>query len=210
MNKATLLAATAAIAFIATPALAQDTAQPRSHAQMKSSNAHMHMKSSAHMRSSRMRHHNAHHARTMHSSDRLASDRLAQRDDRGNWNHDNWHHRSGFWPTDTAAGIAGGAIGTAGVIASGAVNTAGAIATAPFRGGYDNGYYGEYRRPYGDVAYRNDYRYGDTFASVDEDFGTYNYNGTAIPGSPSFDARNGFTCRPGTITKLNGQPTLCQ
>lgn len=195
MNKATLLAATAAIAFIATPALAQDTAQPRSHAQMKSS----------HMKSSKMRYHHAHQARAMHSSDRFA-----RRDDRGSWNHDNRHHRSGFWPTDTAAGIAGGAIGTAGVIASGAVNTAGAIATAPFRGGYDNGYYGEYRRPYGDVAYRNDYRYGDTFASADEDFGTYNYNGTAIPGSPSFDARNGFTCRPGTITKLNGQPTICQ
>lgn len=194
MNKATLLAATAAIAFIATPVFAQGTAQPRAHAHMKSS----------HMKSAKMHHHNAHQARTMHSRDRFA-----RRDERGNWNHDNWHHRSGFWPTDTAAGIAGGAIGTAGAIASGAVNTAGAIATAPFRGGYDNGYYGEYRRPYGDVAYRGDYRY-DTYASMDEGFSTYNYNGTAIPGSPNFDARNGFTCRPGTITKLNGRPAICQ
>ena len=191
MNKATLLAATAAIAFVATPALAQDTAKPHSN---------------VHMKSSKMRHHNAHHARTMHSSDRLASDRLARRDNRDS----NWNHRSGFWPTDTAAGIAGGAIGTAGAIASGAVNTAGAIATSPFRGPYDNGYREGYGRPYGHVAYRTGYDYDDTYASMDEGFGPYNYNGTAIPGSPSFDARNGFTCRPGTITKLNGQPTICQ
>jgi len=37
-----------------------------------------------------------------------------------------YHHEgSGFWPGDVAAGVIGGAIGTAG-----------AIATAPFRGGY--------------------------------------------------------------------------
>jgi len=43
------------------------------------------------------------------------------------------HPNSGFWPGDVAAGIVGGAIGTAG-----------AIATAPFRyNGYAyNGYYG--------------------------------------------------------------------
>jgi hypothetical protein len=34
-------------------------------------------------------------------------------------------HGSGFWPADVAAGVVGGAIGTAG-----------AIATAPFRGAY--------------------------------------------------------------------------
>ena len=45
------------------------------------------------------------------------------------------HPYSGFWPGDLAAGIVGGAIGTAG-----------AIATAPFRyNGYTyNGYYGPY------------------------------------------------------------------
>lgn len=46
---------------------------------------------------------------------------------------------SGFWPGDVAAGIVGGAIGTAG-----------AIATAPFRNdvyAYNDGYYG--RRYYG-------------------------------------------------------------
>ena len=36
-----------------------------------------------------------------------------------------YHEGSGFWPGDVAAGVVGGAIGTAG-----------AIATAPFRGGY--------------------------------------------------------------------------
>lgn len=189
MTKATLLAATAAIALIATPALAQNTVQP--HAKM-------------HAKSSKISHHSMHHARAMRSNDRLAHhDEL-----------DNRGRRSGFWPTDTAAGIAGGAVNTAGAIAAGAVGTAGAIATAPFRGPYDNGYYGRYNRPYGDVAYRSrygsGYPYGDTYAFADEGFGTYNYDGTAIPGSSSFDARNGFTCRPGTIIKLNGQPTLCQ
>lgn len=45
-----------------------------------------------------------------------------------------YQRQSGFWPADAAAGIVGGAIGTAG-----------AIATAPFRNdvyAYNNGYYG--------------------------------------------------------------------
>src|SRR3954453_5888861 len=48
---------------------------------------------------------------------------------------------SGFWPADAAAGIVGGAVGTAG-----------AIATAPFRGdryAYNDGYYQRYRGPNG-------------------------------------------------------------
>lgn len=174
MNKATLLAATAAIAFMATPALARDMVKTHSNVQMKSSKLHQH---------------SVHHARTMRSSDRLA---------RRGEGESNWSHRSGFWPAATAGAIAGGAVATAG-----------AIATAPFHAGYyDNGYYGRYNRPYGGVAYRSGY--DNTYASMDEGFGPYNYDGTAIPGSPSFDARNGFTCRPGTIIKLNGQPTLCQ
>jgi hypothetical protein len=44
-------------------------------------------------------------------------------------------YRSGFWPADVAAGIVGGAIGTAG-----------AIATAPFR--YDAYAYNGYDGPY--------------------------------------------------------------
>ena len=186
MNKTTLLAAAATIALVATPALSQNSVQPHSNVHVKSSKVH---------------HHSAHHARAMRSNDRLA--RSGERDH-------NWSHRSGFGPVDAATGIAGGAVRTAGVIASDAVGTAGAIATAPFRGSYDNGYREGYGRPYGRVAYRTGYGYDDTYASMDEGFGTYNYDGTAIPGSPSFDARNGFTCRPGTLIKLNGQPTICQ
>ncbi|CAM5305376.1 putative protein OS=Afipia felis OX=1035 GN=BN961_00138 PE=4 SV=1 [Afipia felis] len=184
MNQATLLAATAAIALVVTPAFAAPNT-PRPH-------------SNVHMKSSKLHQHNVHHARAVRSNERLA------RHDELN---SDWNRRNGFWPAAAAGAIAGGALATAG-----------AIATAPFHGGYyDNGYYGGYDRTYGDTAYRNDYRYGASYASMDEGFGpydrgfgTYNYNGTAIPGSPSFDARNGFTCRPGTITKLNGQPTLCQ
>jgi hypothetical protein len=52
-----------------------------------------------------------------------------------------YHRDNGFWPADVAAGVVGGAIGTAG-----------AIATAPFRhdryayndGYYGRGYYGGY------------------------------------------------------------------
>lgn len=48
---------------------------------------------------------------------------------------------SGFWPADVAAGVVGGAIGTAG-----------AIATAPFRGDsyayYNSGYRGGYDQSY--------------------------------------------------------------
>jgi hypothetical protein len=51
------------------------------------------------------------------------------------WSDNRWDRRnSGFWPGDVAAGVVGGAVGTAG-----------AIATAPFRGdayAYDNGYRG--------------------------------------------------------------------
>jgi hypothetical protein len=49
------------------------------------------------------------------------------------YNYNYRYGRSGFWPGDVAAGVVGGAIGTAG-----------AIATAPFRGSaYDaNAYYG--------------------------------------------------------------------
>jgi hypothetical protein len=51
------------------------------------------------------------------------------------------HRGSGFWPADVAAGVVGGAIGTAG-----------AIATAPFRGdsyAYNDAYYHRYSGPYG-------------------------------------------------------------
>ena len=51
------------------------------------------------------------------------------------------HRDSGFWPADVAAGVVGGAVGTAG-----------AIATAPFRGDryvYSGDYYHRYHGPNG-------------------------------------------------------------
>jgi hypothetical protein len=54
--------------------------------------------------------------------------RVAYRHADGDWNNDWNRSRTGFWPTDVAAGVAGAAIGTAG-----------AIATAPFRA-MDNSY----------------------------------------------------------------------
>jgi len=66
------------------------------------------------------------------------------------------HHNGTFWPGDVAAGVVGGAIGTAG-----------AIATAPFR--YDtyayNNYYG---RPYAS-RYGSDFvcQPGTTFVGAD-------------------------------------------
>lgn len=76
-------------------------------------------------------------------------------DSNANWNngwHDSWsdnrwdRHDTGFWPGDVAAGVVGGAIGTAD-----------AIATTPFRGGNSYAYYNDgYRRGYDDnYAARN-------------------------------------------------------
>lgn len=60
------------------------------------------------------------------------------------WNRDRWSNRdSGFWPADVAAGVVGGAVGTAG-----------AIAAAPFRGSYDDSYaYDNRPAPIGGEAY---------------------------------------------------------
>ncbi|MCJ9701933.1 hypothetical protein [Bradyrhizobium sp. SHOUNA76] len=54
--------------------------------------------------------------------------RVSHRQTNGDWNNDWNRSRTGFWPTDVAAGVAGAAIGTAG-----------AIASAPFRA-WDNSY----------------------------------------------------------------------
>ncbi|MDA9533324.1 hypothetical protein [Bradyrhizobium sp. CCBAU 25338] len=54
--------------------------------------------------------------------------RASYRQTNSDWNNDWNRSRTGFWPTDVAAGVAGAAIGTAG-----------AIATAPFRA-WDNSY----------------------------------------------------------------------
>ena len=54
--------------------------------------------------------------------------RVSYHQTNGDWNNDWNRSRTGFWPTDVAAGVAGAAIGTAG-----------AIASAPFRA-WDNSY----------------------------------------------------------------------
>lgn len=54
--------------------------------------------------------------------------RASYRQTSSDWNNDGNRSRTGFWPTDVAAGVAGAAIGTAG-----------AIASAPFRA-WDNSY----------------------------------------------------------------------
>lgn len=191
MKQVTLFAAAAAVsALITTPVLAQNNTGPH---------AGVHAKT---MKSKHMKH----HARASRS------DEMTYRD-RG----------TGFWPAD----VVGGAVGTAGAIAVGAVNTAGAIATAPF-GGPDYGYgYGDpdyrYRSGYyaagpnynpngpAGYPYGNRHRYGGTYASADYGYiGGYAYNGVAMPQSPSYDARNGFTCRPGTVTRIGNQPVICQ
>ncbi|MCG6204217.1 hypothetical protein LPW26_06190 [Rhodopseudomonas sp. HC1] len=57
-------------------------------------------------------------------------DSQARSTDRDQWGAGGWRDsNAAFWPADVAAGVVGGAIGTAG-----------AIATAPFRAGYDGQY----------------------------------------------------------------------
>ncbi|MBN9584659.1 MAG: hypothetical protein BGN84_03070 [Afipia sp. 62-7] len=196
MKKVTLLAAAAAVTALATsPVLAQDSMQPRAATHAKSYKANKHA-----MHSSRAMH--RHHARAAYRTDEMAS--------RDNWNsRDTWHERdTGFWPAD----VVGGAVGAAGAIATTAVGTAGAIATAPFGGPrYGNSpYYADNGYPYG-----NRHRYGASYASADygPDYGYaggYQYNGVAIPMSGNFDARNGFTCRPGSITRIGNEQVICQ
>jgi hypothetical protein len=187
MKQVTLLAAAAAVsALIASPVMAQDTARPHKGAHMKGTQHHARMQTRA-----------------------MNRDRMANR---RNWNQ---NRDDGFVPGAVAGGIVGGAIGTAGAITAGAVNTAGAVATAPFGGPY----YGNRGPVYGDAGSYGYRRYGGSYASADTmgwgnpgygggyGYATYNYDGVAIPGSSDFDARNGFSCRPGTVTKSGA---LCQ
>ena len=119
-------------------------------------------------------------------------------DSNASWN-DRWYRRydSGFWPADVAAGVVGGAVGTAA-----------AVATAPFRTAsctYDSyAYYG------GDLyAYRNNgYR------------GSYAYYNNGYRGGPkqsypvsrqSYAVSGGFVCEPGSWFKgEDGLMHLCQ
>lgn len=66
-----------------------------------------------------------------------------------------YHRHSGFWPGDVAAGVVGGAIGTAG-----------AIATAPFRND-TYAYYDGGRRYYGGYNYGFVCQPGTTFIGED-------------------------------------------
>lgn len=191
-------AAAAAAALVASPALAQDTVQPRA---------------GVHAKTYKSKHVMKHQARA-YRNDRQAravrTDEMTSRDD--------WNDRgTGFWPAD----VVGGAVGTAGAIAGAAVGTAGAIATAPFGGpGYNSGPYYSGGRTYSDAGsypYGNRYRYGGAYASMNTGWsdtgyaGEYNYNGIAIPSSASYDARNGFSCRPGSVTRMaSGERVICQ
>lgn len=135
MQSMKILAAAAALsAMVATPVLAQDTVQPRTSIHKKERMAVRH------------HHRNASMNRSMNSYNRYDSTYSTNRYDPNYGRRD-----TGFWPGDMAAGIVGGAVGTAGAIAGGAIDTAGAIATAPFRAGpyANNGFYHE-----GDFACR--------------------------------------------------------
>lgn len=122
-----------------------------------------------------------------------------QQDANAGWNWNNgWNgdrRDSGFWPADVAAG----AVGTAAGIAGAAVGTAGAIADAPFRTAdsyaYDNRYAAapppirlEPAAPYDDRSENGYYGNWDSYA-----------------------ARNGISCRPGTMFKgADGLAHPCQ
>lgn len=190
-------AAAAAAALVASPALAQDTVQPR---------AGVHAKT---YKSKHMMKHQARAYRGDRQARAFRTDEMTSRDD--------WNNRdTGFWPAD----VVGGAVGTAGAIAGAAVGTAGAIATAPFGGpayGNDRYSYGGRYSDAGGYPYGNRYRYGGSYASMNTGWsdpgyaGEYNYNGVAIPAAASYDARNGFTCRPGTVTRMaSGERVICQ
>ena len=184
-NVTCLAAAVVSTAFIATPALAQSSSQRAAEGQI-TARTEMNSPNAKRMHTSHLRRHARHHARLQRQAPayRETADR-------------------GFWPGQ----VVGGAIGTAGAIAATAVGTAGAIAAAPFEGPY-------YNR---DVSYR----YGGSYAYAGGPgwdsgydpgyYGTYNYDGSPIANSPNYDARNGFACRPGTITRMaNGERMICQ
>ena len=178
MESSFIVAALAASALVAAPAITPAAAKDAKHSSMRKHMSHKHM----HKHSGRMSH----------------------RDDYRNSNaayRDTWNRpmNTGFAPLDVTGNIVGGAIGTAGAIAGTAVGTAGAIAAAPFGAGpYAAGSYGP-RGP--DYAYGYGYGYNDP----------YRYDGTALQYSPSYAARNGFVCQPGTWFKNSaGRMQICQ
>lgn len=132
MNKTAFLAAVAASALIASPALAGGAKHSHSRAEMhgaeKMHHSKMHHSKAKHMKQTRAMHSHRH---AMNAQRPVRDDWNMFGDDRrASWNHGT---NTGFVPLDFATGVTAGAVGTAGAIAGGAVNTAGAIATAPFR-----------------------------------------------------------------------------
>lgn len=179
-SKMALLAAVAASAMVASPALAGGMKHSDSRAGMHTSKKMHHAKSKhgKHMQ----------HSRAMHSQRHAMNARGP-----GAWDNDwdaGWDRRAdagwgrgtntGFFPLDVATGVTAGAIGTAGAIAGGAVNTAGAIATAPFRDDWS--------------PRRDSYAY---------------YNDPVFAPAP-VSTINGPTCQVGSWTTINGTRMRCQ
>lgn len=180
MKNVTFLAAALVTTAFIATPALAQSSQPKTGDQVKAK-TEMRTPRAKKMHTSHMRHHPRHHARMQRQAP-------AYRESADN----------GFWPGQ----VVGGAIGTAGAIAATAVGTAGAIAAAPFEGPYR-----------GQTV---DYRYGGSYAYAGEPgwdsgyYGTYNYSGNPIANSPNYDARNGFACRPGTITKIGNDRVICQ
>lgn len=154
MKNVTLFAImTAATALIASPVLAQTSTKTYSA-------KHMRHHASSHMN---------HHANAYHHPRHVAY-------------RNNWNGRDGNWPGAVAAGVVGGAVGTAA-----------AVATAPFGG---------------PGAYQDSYAYGGPGYGGPGYADSYSYDGTVISYSASYAARNGFVCRPGTVDRTTG--LVCQ
>lgn len=186
-NVTFLAAALVTTALIATPALAQSSTQPNAGDQIKAG-SEMKTPKAKTMHTSHMKTHTSHVKRHARHHARMQSRGPAYRETAD----------SGFWPGQ----VVGGAINTAGAIAATAVGTAGAIAAAPFEGPYQGRAVG--------------YRYGSSYAYAGEPgwdsgyYGPYSYDGNPLYTSPNYDARNGFMCRPGTITNMGGERVICQ
>jgi len=184
MMKFTLLGAAALVlsSTLASPIMAQDA--PRGYAQKQ-----MRMNPDRMQQQRPMAYRNDNMARR---NTVRRSDDLAYRNDPNNWNNNNWNNNyawndgrrdSGFWPGAVAAGVVGGAVGTAG-----------AIATAPFR----NDSYAYYNGS-DSYAYYN--------AGPNTGWNGYNnsWNGQ------TYGQRNGFVCEPGTWFRgEDGRQHPCQ
>ncbi len=104
-----------------------------------------------------------------------------------------YNRRAAYYgqPGYVAAGVAGAAIGTAAAVAATPFN----VDTAPYRGWHNS--YAMYGQP---VMYGGG-MYGGGIYGENGWYGDWN----------TYAARNGITCRPGTLVKLDdGRQYLCQ